>query len=830
MHRFSALWLIAIVLLTALFGCSNDPITPRPEFSDSLTSQSTGVEPVTHLWGLYQVHIDTVEGEVTAILDRSAMFTANVVNFLNSNPMSMGFNINDIISETDHVDVDIDVALTHPFPGMPQYHGYDVRGVFMGDGSGTLVYNGLNHAVLDTDQFMLADPDVGNGAPDGYTRWYNMDEFSMGGMPLLAYTHGNLASVGFIGDANLNPYRYFADGLGYNEDLWTWLLANPGQYGVFSSGATNVRNYYLRFPTPEPDVTYGYAVIANWEGEDVHPSNAIEAVGCDIIDTSDAWFDDDINNGGNIILGISIFDWYSEMNGPFMDDYLIVLESTATSSPYVFTNLDMTPVSGDDQYSTYHVEIPADNLTYLEGNEYWIIIEYPDANYGNDFGVPNEAEDDNLAAYFRYDLDVTSVTPQNDPVCSVEVDTDLSPPMPYLGPATDFTFDASASYDPDGGALTYLWDFDNDGTFGDAYDSGTDDHPTKYFDFDNNEQVCVQVNDDNGGESYCCVDVDITITESDLKNIPLRNGVAALDLGVRHSNGDLFILYNDDQVWKYLLSDNYQSGTYVYTVDCNSPSHTFHPELMDVSPLGVTLFMDQTPAAIWTWRYEADGTKLAEVGLLSACTSRTMRDVATWGTEGLYADKLICLAGGYWQNTNDRMWWYNYQAPLYNTHVTWTSCQCGYGINGMYYDLITAYETDYNGENIWVLEGSPENHCTMWEFTPPGFYPNLNYDNSYFDSSTSPSNWHDPMDLARDDNNQLMMLDETGGQGIVTFWTGSSGGGTYVGQVGNSSTISEQPRRVDGSDFDGKVMVLHGDTYNSSTGYKLSVFLPSELP
>ena len=69
---------------------------------------------------------------------------------------------------------------------------------------------------------------------------FNFSEFSEGGMSLFSYTEGNFASPGFSGSATLCPYRYYADGLGTYEDLWTWLNDHPTQNGQFSSGATNM--------------------------------------------------------------------------------------------------------------------------------------------------------------------------------------------------------------------------------------------------------------------------------------------------------------------------------------------------------------------------------------------------------------------------------------------------------------------------------------------------------------------------------------------------------------------------------------------------------------
>jgi hypothetical protein len=197
----------------------------------------------THLWGYYDVYIDVPTQTVDAILNRDAMFTANVVNFINGKPANLSFHINDTPVTAEYVDVDIDVTINHPFPGLTQYNGYDVRGIFMGDGSASLEYNpDLIYPVPGFDQLMLADPDDGFGGPDGYTRWFNITEFSTGGMPLFQYTKGKMASPGFAGTSTLNPYRYYADGLGTTDDLWTWMSAHADQHGVFASGASNTRN------------------------------------------------------------------------------------------------------------------------------------------------------------------------------------------------------------------------------------------------------------------------------------------------------------------------------------------------------------------------------------------------------------------------------------------------------------------------------------------------------------------------------------------------------------------------------------------------------------
>jgi hypothetical protein len=309
----------------------------------------------THLWGYYDVFVDVRGKTATVVFNRQAMFTANVVNFINGKPTDLSVHIHDTPVGGDYVDVDIDVTLTHPFPGLTQYNGYDVRGVFMGDGSANLSYNpALLYPMPGTDQYMLPDPDDGIGGPDGYTRWFNKAEFSTGGIPLLQYTQGKIATPGFNGTATLCPYRYFADYLGKDENLWSWLTDpdNNNPNGVFGAGQGNTRNYYLRFPNMK-GVRFGYAVLADWAGTEpqFHPSNAAEAIALSVIDNSTVYYSSPSQKGGNVKLDIGVWDWDSQATGGVMQDYRIFLESTVLSNVYQFNTADMTGTGGGEHFS-----------------------------------------------------------------------------------------------------------------------------------------------------------------------------------------------------------------------------------------------------------------------------------------------------------------------------------------------------------------------------------------------------------------------------------------------------------------------------------------------
>ncbi|MFH1676458.1 MAG: hypothetical protein ABIC40_05475, partial [bacterium] len=106
-----------IFLLILCIGCSGtgkNPVSPGENSQNSITPNAqtnfrSNENSQTHLWGFYDVTIDPDTQEINVIPNRHMMFTANVVNFLNGKVSNMGFKIIEIITDTDYVDVDIDV-------------------------------------------------------------------------------------------------------------------------------------------------------------------------------------------------------------------------------------------------------------------------------------------------------------------------------------------------------------------------------------------------------------------------------------------------------------------------------------------------------------------------------------------------------------------------------------------------------------------------------------------------------------------------------------------------------------------------------------------------
>ena len=440
MNRWTVLYASMFVLVLLALGCSGggSPVTPGNDLTERQVND--GANTHTNLWGYWDIMIDIETQTVEAVPNRGVMFTANVVSFVNKPATNLAFIIHGTPVMAEWIDVDIDVGITHPFPGVTQYNGYDVRGVFIGRGSGTMMYDGdLNHALLGAEDHVMYDYDLGDdpdqgypdpydglvGMPDGYTRWWNPIEFPIGGSPL-GYTQGALANPIDLPllTATLNPYKYFADGLGVEDNLWEWLEANNANdyfdQGLFGAGETNTRNYYLRFPNVV-GVTYGYAITADWRNElDTDPppleSHMVEAPAITVTYNGDVYFVDAAINGGNFIADVSVWSWDHQPSQ-------VLIETSVHSAVVPFDDTNIT--GGTDNWSTWHTEIAVDNVLSDQGQEYWVICEYSGFTYKakyTEYSPPGTYPEALLAAFFRYELDVLPVMPCDGPVI-----TDVAP-------------------------------------------------------------------------------------------------------------------------------------------------------------------------------------------------------------------------------------------------------------------------------------------------------------------------------------------------------------------------------------------------------------------
>ena len=394
-----------------------------------------------------------------------------------------------------------------------------------------------------------------------------------------------------------------------------------------------------------------------------------------------------------------------------------------------------------------------------------------------------------------------------DPICELEI---LSPTMPYDGWAVMVDFDASGSTDPDGDPLTFSWDFDDDGTFGDPYEAGTDDNPQKLYDSDYVGQACVMVEDGIGGETICCVDLDITAYKA--KNIELRSGPQGRDIALVRTNGDLYILYSDGQVWKYTEANYYQTGSYHYysnTVAC----------FMDASANGDSIVSGpKSGGGSYCRSFYASGGAAANHTAFKGPDWSSIVWCPTGGTEiNKHCSYYDCSYGGY-----DSIVW-RWQPPTYGG-AGGNLMYEGTGISNIHHDYLVGCEADTNSY-VYCLEKAPEYRVERRS--------------NYFSTQNGPwwggfgdtsPNFNDPRDITRDTGNTIYVLDElsTGDPAIKKF----SSTGTTQGTYGDTTNISSTPLRIEGTERlfggsgDNLMFVLHG---NTTDGYFLSVFFPGEL-
>ena len=401
-----------LILLPSCSGNSDSPVAPNPAES---TSSNTSTQPVDgndpQLWGFWDVEWNENSGNFDIVPLRSAEFAVNVIKFINASPANLILNVNSITPEPGgYTTFDVDIGLRHPFPGLDRYIGFDVMGVFMGNGSSQ--YPGADGYAVGgpNDQQMLN--------PDGFTRRFNAPEFSGAGqiLPLQGYIPGAKGSPGYTPTSVINPYKYYADGLDANSDAFTFLVTSEDNRGSFHPGNTNFRNFKIRMP--DTLKKFQYAVVANWEPNVNHPdpptslddfpssANSQEAVAIKILDTTDAFYVDESTYGGDINLDLTPWDWSAEY-GNSMQEYVIKLYSPAWTGAY---DVNMTPIAQAEHRYTFNATIPASQLIANGDLPVWIEVKYPVYDYTSPIGVPNDASG-SLSAYFKTDVNIMDHDP-----------------------------------------------------------------------------------------------------------------------------------------------------------------------------------------------------------------------------------------------------------------------------------------------------------------------------------------------------------------------------------------------------------------------------------
>ena len=372
--RPNTIW-AAVLLLASCSSGGADLIATTPCVSNHPLSAGGGI---ALLWGLWDVSLDPGSMSAVVVPIRSVEFTCNVTRFLQppiSSTNLMTVNI-DPSSDFSKGYVAADIRLTHPFPGMDLYTGFDVRGVVVGDGSisgiedPTVLYAGQNDLRLLN--------------ADGLTRWFNPTEFTTYGK-LFGFTLGSRGTPSYDFTATLNGYRYFCDKLDEYESASEFFAdpACPNPRGYFHSGSSLIRRYEIQFPVESgiPKFSFQYAVVASWEPPAVNPpgnipgdfsvsANCAEAYAISSADSSNMYYVNEDQKGGNLRLAVQVFDRQGSTNasGVAGEIKAIVLETPNGLIPgnevsFAGDELDKALLFQDDDSATYLLKVENPNLS-----------------------------------------------------------------------------------------------------------------------------------------------------------------------------------------------------------------------------------------------------------------------------------------------------------------------------------------------------------------------------------------------------------------------------------------------------------------------------------
>ncbi|MCX6647329.1 MAG: hypothetical protein NTY09_13365 [bacterium] len=248
--------LVIVIAMIAVVGCASDsPIMPDPGAPLAQQNQysTSGNDSPYRLWGEWTLYIDAGHERVDVVPRREARVHLNILKFLESYCTDC-LTITDIKNNGDST-IDLTVQITHPFPGFPEYTGFDVKGIIMFNGS-HLIDAGSSSGVELPDPCRiswreLGDPQVLN--PDGYVRRWSPTYDSGNSLPIFNYWEGKYATG--VPSADVNAYL----------DFFTTVERH-----MFSVNSSVSRTYKIWLPPGQP-VVAGYAVEACWEPPTVTP-------------------------------------------------------------------------------------------------------------------------------------------------------------------------------------------------------------------------------------------------------------------------------------------------------------------------------------------------------------------------------------------------------------------------------------------------------------------------------------------------------------------------------------------------------------------------------
>jgi len=417
----------AVVILSIQLSCSVN-IDQSPMITDSCVPQSI-IESggsSRYLWGLWLFRYDPVDQSLESIPSRSAEFHLNLVRMLEITLCQDCLKIsNPQLIPPDQLSVDL--TLKHPIESNLDLTGFDVRGVFISSGDFTFPY--CERLVSYGGEYPLLLES------DGYTALFNPTEFpeSSGLPPVLKYTRGRYA-VGQDPVATLNPFVAFGK-------------ENPRR--MFLPGSEETISVVLKLPGGP--FCFGYAVDASW----VNPGIPVENPETD--------FPPEANCPEAYMLSARLTERLFDLPGSTASFEAIAwdhqgrdtIQNVLIEAPDIFENqieLDFLSLNPD---GSAVFEGNLSNDLGAEQGIYPVLVQVRDS-----IADPNLGDMD---AWLVRDIEVSHHEVNDEqPVAVAEFD----PENPLV--CESIIFDASGSYDPDGGEIiSWQWDWDSNGVYDD---------------------------------------------------------------------------------------------------------------------------------------------------------------------------------------------------------------------------------------------------------------------------------------------------------------------------------------------------------------------------
>lgn len=258
-------YLIFALLITAAMvtGCSmsSDPASP----STPVSTAQVGLSSMNWTWGQWLFHVNESHTVIEAIPVRETSWHLNVTNFVEGGPcpdcLQIGYP-----HPAGNGTIKVKVTLRHPFPGHPEFTGFDVRGLCIFPATRHWYADDINICFPNVfpwpedgplPMFFSLAGDGGGGLlnEEGFS-YYFWPGFDLGvgyEAPIFHYQVGKKASES-LPDSDINPYLEFNDG---------------STRRMFKTTDSIMREYHIKLPPGE--FIFGYVVQAAWLPPSVKP-------------------------------------------------------------------------------------------------------------------------------------------------------------------------------------------------------------------------------------------------------------------------------------------------------------------------------------------------------------------------------------------------------------------------------------------------------------------------------------------------------------------------------------------------------------------------------